>query len=214
MIIVVGAEKGGAGKTTIAANLAVFLAGEGGDVCLVDTDKQCSATKFIERREAAGVKPRIHCVQKIGENITPSLRDLAGRYEILIIDAGGRDSFELRAAMTVAKLLLMPIQASMLDLETLPKMNELVGLARGSNPDLKAHAVLSRAPANPTIRDVDEARELLADFPKLQLADTVIRDRKVYRDAMIYGKGVVEMDNSQAKAEIQLLAAEFFDVGE
>lgn len=213
MKIVIGAEKGGVGKSTLAANLAVFLAGEGADVCLVDTDTQRSAANFVERREASGLEPRIHCVQKTGD-LTSTLRDLSGRYGVLVIDAGGRDSRELRAALTVANLLLTPIQASQLDLETLPKMSELIGLARGINPDLKAFAVLSRAPANPTIREVDEARELLADFPELQLAETVVRDRKVYRDAMLQGRGVVEMDNGQAKAEIQLLAAEFFDQGE
>lgn len=37
---------------------------------------------------------------------------------------------------------------------------------------------------------------------------TVVRDRKVYRDCMSEGRGVVEMDNSKAKAEIQCLVKE------
>jgi chromosome partitioning protein len=40
----------------------------------------------------------------------------------------------------------------------------------------------------------------------------VIRDRKVYRDALLSGKAVTELDNGQARAEIQLLAGEFFDL--
>jgi chromosome partitioning protein len=67
------------------------------------------------------------------------------------------------------------------------------------------------APSNPAIREVEDARELLSQFDQLELADTVIRDRKVYRDALLAGQGVVELGNSQARAEIQLLAQEFFE---
>lgn len=210
MKILIGAEKGGAGKSTLSANLAVFLAHSGADVVLVDTDTQRSAANFVERRVDAGITPQIHCVQKTGD-LGSTLRDLSARYQVLVIDAGGRDSKELRTALSVADLLLSPMQASQLDLETLPKMNELVGLARGFNPNLQAYAVLFRAPSNPLTREVEEARALLADFPEFRLADTVIRDRKVYRDAMLQGRGVIEMDNGQARAEIQLLGGEFFE---
>jgi chromosome partitioning protein len=141
-----------------------------------------------------------------------TLRDLARRYQVVVVDAGGRDSREIRSAMVVANLLLVPTRASQADLETFPKVNELIGLARGLNPELKASAVLSIAPSNPVIREVENARELLSEFDQLELADTIIRDRKVYRDALLAGKGVTELDNSQARAEIQLLAQEFFDL--
>lgn len=210
MILLIGAEKGGVGKSTLATNLAVHLAKEGGDVVLVDTDTQTTAARFVERRGDAGHQPAVQCVQKTGD-VAAALRDLDKRYQVVIVDAGGRQSRELRTAAAVASLLLTPIRASQADLETLPTMNELVGLAKSFNPTLEAYAVLSMAPSNPTIREVEDARELLAEFDQLMLAETVIRDRKVFRDALLAGKGVVEMDNSQAKAEIQLLAQEFFE---
>ncbi len=210
MILLCGGEKGGCGKSTLATNLAVHLAAEGADVVLVDTDSQPTSARFIERRNGAGYTPAVHCVQRTGD-VSAALRDLAKRYQIVVVDAGGRDSKELRTAAAVASLLLTPIKASQADLETLPKVNELVGLARGFNPDLEAFAVLCMAPSNPAIREVAEAQELLAEFDQIKLAKTVIRDRKVYRDALLAGRGVVEMDNGQAKAEIQLLAQEFFE---
>lgn len=210
MIMLIGAEKGGVGKSTIASNLAVHLASEGVDVVLLDTDTQATCARFVERRHESGGRPELHCVQRTGD-VAPALRDLSMRYQVVIVDAGGRDSKELRTAASVANLMLTPVRASQADLETLPKVNELIGLARGFNPELQAYAVLSMAPTNPVIREVDDARELLADFDQLRLADTVIRDRKVYRDALLAGRGVVEMDNGQAKAEIQLLAQEFFE---
>lgn len=210
MIVLIGAEKGGVGKSTLAGNLSVELATNGIDVVLVDTDGQATSARFIERRDEAGFTPQVPCVQKTGD-VAATLRDLSKRFQVLIVDAGGRDSKEMRTAMAVAHLMLTPTQASQADLETLPKVNELISLARGLNENLQAFCVLSRAPSNPAIREVEEARELLAQFDQLKLADTVIRDRKVYRDALLAGKGVTEMGNSQARAEIQLLAQEFFD---
>jgi chromosome partitioning protein len=211
MILLVAAEKGGVGKSTIASNLAVCLAHGGLDVVLLDTDGQATAARFVERRDEAGILPAISCVQRTGE-VASTLRDLAHHYQVVIVDAGGRDSREMRSAMAVASLVLVPTKASQADLESLPKVSELVGLARGLNPELKAIAVLSIAPSNPAIREVEDARKLLAEFGQLELADTIIRDRKVYRDALLAGKGVTELDNSQARAEIQLLAQEFFDL--
>ena len=151
-------------------------------------------SRFVERRDEAGIMPAVPChampchavpcVQRIGE-VASTLRDLIRRYQVVVVDAGGRDSREMRSAMTVANLLLVPTKASQADLETLPKVNELIILARGFNPELKAVAVLSIAPSNPMIREVEGVRELLAEFDQLELADTVIRDRKVYRDALL-----------------------------
>ncbi|WP_158898419.1 division plane positioning ATPase MipZ [Burkholderia sp. L27(2015)] len=211
MIVLVAAEKGGVGKSTIASNLAVYLARQGVDVVLLDTDAQATCARFVERRDEAKIEPPLPCVQRTGE-VSATLRDLARRYQVVVVDAGGRDSREMRSAMAVANLLLTPIRASQADLETLPKVNELIGLARGLNPELRASAILSMAPSNPVIREVEEARELLAQFDQLELADTVIRDRKVYRDALLAGRGVVELENSQARAEIQLLGQEFFEL--
>ena len=211
MIVLVGAEKGGVGKSTIASNLAVYLAREGVDVVILDTDPQATCAKWADRRNAAEAVPAVQCIQRQGD-VAMALRDLSKRFAVTIVDAGGRDSRELRAAVSVANLLLTPIRASQADLETLPKLNELVGLARGLNPTLEAYAILSMAPSNPMIHEVDDARELLAEFDQIKLADTVIRDRKVFRDALLAGLGVVEMDNSQARAEIQLLAQEFFEM--
>lgn len=213
MIILVGAEKGGVGKSTLCTNLAVHLARNGVDVVVLDTDAQGTCTNFTSRRGESGISPPIHCIQRTGD-VSATLRDLAARYQVVLVDAGGRDSRELRTAMAVAQLVLIPTRASQADLETMPKVNEIVGLARALNPTMEAYAVISMGPTNPVIREAQSAQELLAEFDQLKLATTVVRDRKIFRDALLSGKGVVEMDNGQAKAEIQLLAQEFFDLGE
>lgn len=209
MILLLGGEKGGTGKSTIAVNLSVWLANAGIDVLLIDTDMQRTASHFIERRNQLGALPKVHCTEKHG-NVFDSVRDLSTRYEQIIIDAGGRDSEELRTAMVASHLLYCPLKASQPDIETSVHMNELVKLARGLNPQLQSRLLLSMAPTNPVIHEAEQAQHVLTELPQFTLSNTIIRERKVYRDAMSDGRGVVEMNNDKATAEITALALEIY----
>ncbi|NCA71438.1 MAG: cobyrinic acid ac-diamide synthase [Sphingobacteriia bacterium] len=209
MILLLGGEKGGTGKSTVAVNLAVWLAQVGADVVLIDTDYQRTASNFIDRRNANSDLPRVHCVEKYG-NVFDAARDLSKRYGEVIIDAGGRDSEELRTALASAHLLYCPLKASQPDIETSIHMNELVKLARALNPPLQSRLLIAMGPTNPVIHETDDAREILTELPEFVLSDVIIRDRKVYRDAMLEGRGVVEMNNQKAAAEITALAHEIY----
>ncbi len=208
-IILLGGEKGGCGKSTVATNLAVVMAQRGADVMLLDTDPQGTSSNWVERRngrEQADL-PVVNCAQKTGE-VYATLRDLASRYEVVIADAGGRDSKELRSAMVAADVLLMPLQASIADLETMNRMAQLIELAKAMNPALRVMGFVSRGPTNITGREALEAREFLGDCQGIEVLGTVVRDRKIYRDALLEGLGVTEMANSKARAEVQLLVDE------
>lgn len=208
-ILLIGGQKGGSGKSTIAQNIAVCLLQMEYDVMLLDTDKQATSNNWADRRNEAQL-PTIHCAQKSGD-IYKTARDLSERYSFVIIDAGGQDSRELRSSMVAADLMYIPMRASQADLETMPTIDELLGHARTMNPSLQARAIVSMAPSNPLIKEVDAARELLVNFPSIEVSDCQIQDRKVYRDALLQGKGVVELSNSTAKAEIQLLTQEILE---
>ncbi|MBV5311378.1 division plane positioning ATPase MipZ [Chromatium okenii] len=209
MILLLGGEKSGTGKSTIAVNLSVWLANAGIDVLLIDTDMQRTASHFIERRNQLGDLPKVHCTEKHG-NVFDSVRDLSTRYEQIIIDAGGRDSEELRTAMVASHLLYCPLKASQPDIETSVHMNALTQLARSLNPQLQARLLLSMAPTNPVIHEAEQAQHVLTELPQFTLSNTIIRERKVYRDAMSDGRGVVEMNNDKATAEITALALEIY----
>jgi chromosome partitioning protein len=212
MILLLGGEKGGTGKSTIAVNLAVWLSQQGTDVILIDTDRQRTASHFVDRRNALDGIPAVHCAEKHG-NVFDTVRDLAKRYEQVIVDAGGRDSEELRTALVVSHIVYCPLKASQPDLETSVHMNELVKLARGMNANLQAKLIISMGPTNPVIHEAQEAQELLTELPEFALSDVVIRDRKVYRDAMAEGRGVIELNNDKATAEIEALAKEIYQIG-
>ena len=138
MIILFGAEKGGTGKTTLAVNFAVMLGLYGRDVLLVDTDKQGSASFWSNIRDESGVLPRIPCIQSFGKSLAKNILDFSQRYEDIVIDAGGRDSMELRYSLGVAGSIVIPIQPTQFDLMTLGQMSKLVEQAQVLNPDLVA----------------------------------------------------------------------------
>lgn len=212
MIILIGGEKGGTGKTTIATNLAAMRALAGRDVLIIDTDPQGSANYWAQSRDEENVNPRVACIQKFGKGLPKEVKDLAHRYQDIIIDAGGRDSVELRSALVVAEKAYIPIQPSQFDIWTLGQMDELVETAKAFNPDLQAKVIISRSSTNPSVHESDDTGKLLTDFLNLDLANVTIRDRIAYRKAAKDGLAVVELKPKDLKAveEMEALYKEVF----
>lgn len=212
MIVLVGGEKGGTGKTTLAVNLAALRAIRGRDVLLVDTDPQGSASGWVLTRDEAEQSPRVASVQKFGRGIATDIQDLAKRYQDIIIDAGGRDSVELRMSMVMANVMVVPVQASQFDIWTLGRMSELVEQAKSFNANLKPMVLLSRAVTNHAVKDTDEAAQMIRDFENLQLCTSIVRDRIGYRRAAAAGLSVCEHTppDQKAIAEIEQLYTEVF----
>ena len=213
MIILIGAEKGGTGKTTLATNLAAQRARAGRDVLLVDADPQGSASYWAQVREETKVLPPVPCVQKFGKGLQATLQDLTRRYQDLVVDAGGRDSVELRVGLVVAQKAYIPMQPSQFDIWSLDHMDELVATAQGFNPALHAFVLLARASPHPLVSEVAEARAFLSDYPHLSAARTVIYDRIAYRRSGREGRAVSELSppDGKAVAELASLYKEIFD---
>lgn len=205
-IILVGGEKGGTGKTTLATNLAAMRAADGRDVLLVDADQQGSASGWASTRGENGIEPRVACVQKFGMALSRELTDMIGRYEDIIVDAGGHDSVELRSASTVATTLVSPIQASQFDLWTINPLQEMIIQAQAHNPNLNVLVLMSRAPTNPNIKDVEEAAQLIKEAEGLKLANSVICERMIFRRAAGAGKSVVEHGPQSDRGVAEMIA--------
>ena len=214
MIILIGGEKGGTGKTTIATNLAAMRALAGRDVLLIDTDPQGSANYWSQIRAEEQVRPRVACIQKFGKGLPAEVNDLATRYQDIIIDAGGRDSVELRSSLAVANKVYFPIQPSQFDIWTLNTMDEIVATSKAFNPDIIAKVIISRSSTNPSVQESAETAKLLADFNHLSLAEITIRDRIAYRKAAKDGLSIHELKQKDPKAsvEMQLLYNEVFSL--
>src|SRR5665647_1859059 len=136
MIILIGSQKGGCGKSTTAVNISAELSTRGHDVVLVDADKQATGANWAQDRSGNTALPVVHCIQRY-DNIRDTLLDLNERYQFVIVDAAGRDSRELRTGMTAAHILIVPFRPSQADLDTLPTMQQIITQAKDINPGLR-----------------------------------------------------------------------------
>ena len=142
------------------------------------------------------------------EKIHPTLVDLNKRYEFVVIDVAGRDSLELRSGLLVADLLVAPFRPSIADLETLGHLNRIVSDAKMINDKLTCKGVLSMSPTNPIIKERLMAEHVFSESPDFELFKTAIHDRKIYRDCLAEGKGVIEAGNAKARIEFDHLVEE------
>lgn len=208
MIAVVGGEKGGTGKTTIALNLAVCHAVRGRDVVVVDADPKRSASPWAQHRALVHPdRPAVQYVELLGQLYVP-LCDLAERHEIVIVDVAGSDSVELRTALAAADRLYSPLIPSHCDLATAGDMHALVRTVQQlGNHALKATIVLNDCPHHTADNEVSDARFLLAELePRLSVASVHIATRKIYRQAFSQCLSVVEMPNRHNKAQAEVWA--------
>ena len=211
MIITVGSNKGGTGKTTTATNIAVALALKENDVCLVDADFQRSASRWNQDRQDANTLPSITLIEK-HDNISSTLEDLNKKFDYVIVDVAGRNSREMITSLSVSDVLIAPHQASQLDLDTIEELHEQIVKIKDLNPSLKAYVLHTMANTNPVVKTTErnEFEEYLSDFKTLSLLQSCCYYRKIYRDVMPIGQSVMESNNSMAKQEVQNLMNEVF----
>ena len=212
MIVLVGGEKGGPGKTTIATNIAAMRTDEMEDVLLVDTDRQPTSSYWCSMREDKGIKPRVASIQKYDKAVRTEITELKKKFSDIIIDAGGRDSPELRGALLVCDKAIFPLRPSQFDLWTLGRLNTLVEVALEINENLKAYVVINQSSPNPAVREAEEMKEFLSEFENINLMKSVICERIVFRRAALNGMAVTEYKPEDIKAneEINALYQEIF----
>jgi len=204
VVITIAQRKGGAGKTTLAAQLIAALIKSGRSVGALDTDDQASLTYWASLRETRLGALDFALETTSGYGIGPAVRRLqrgtgaVPAPDFVIIDTPPTIDRALNRAMTIADLVLVPMQLSPLDLDATLPTARLIG-----EVDCKALFVINRSP--PRARIADLIRSQIRQT-KLPLAKTELGNRTVFSESMVNGEGVVETaPNSQAASEINAL---------
>lgn len=215
MILTIGNTKGGVGKTTLAVQIAIARAMQGREVWLIDADRQGTATAAIAARTEAGQQPGIACAQYAdGPTLRGQVQQQRGKFQDIVIDAGGRDSTALRAAMVLSDVLLVPFAPRSYDVWALDDMAALVDEARSVRDGLHALAVLNMADPGERSTDNTDAAAAVADVPQFEYLPAAIRRRKAFANASGSGLAVAELSpkDTKACAELDALFALVFNI--
>ena len=209
MIVVVGGEKGGSGKSCLAQNLAVYFAKfKNHRVLMVDCDPQRTTSDWIQARNNTTGLPSINCVQLYGK-IRNDLLSLESHYDEVIVDCGGQDNLALRGSMSVAEYVLIPLRPKRRDLKTVPHMEDILSTCKMVNPKMKASFVMTQCPSLPNQAPrILEAKEVCETY-FINVLNAITYSRNVYDDSEENGKSVLEMEpEGKAAAEIIAIAEE------
>ncbi len=197
-VIAVAQQKGGAGKSTLAANLAVALA-EGAPVALLDTDPQQSLARWHAIRVAEGHAPLSFDTPsgwRVG-NVLDRLRRQDG---FVVLDTPPQVEADAARALRAADLVLVPLQPSLPDLWA---SEATVKIAEAERRPWRY--VLNRVPPQSRVADVVSEELARRGAPVL---DSRLGNRTAFATAFATGQGVTEAQpRSLAAAEVRALAS-------
>jgi len=190
-------QKGGSGKTTLSANLAVLWANSDYKVAVVDADSQKSLTYWLEaRKKYYGDEPTgIDSYTFDLRNLKEELKTIKRKYDFIIIDSPPSITFETIQIVRSSDLIFVPVQPSPLDLmATIPFLN----LAKDERK--KTTIILNRVMPRAKLT---EAMILRLRYAGAKIARSRISGKIIYAETFSVGRGVVDISvNSEASKEI------------
>jgi chromosome partitioning protein len=183
LIITVAQQKGGAGKTMLAANLAVSWAATH-RVALLDIDPQRSLKRWHALRAAHGRGTKLGFSDVSGWRLQAELERLSREADIVVIDTPPQIDADATRAIRAASLVVIPLQPSPPDLWAAEGTLQLAAAERRP-----VALLLNRAPAKSRLRTAIE-QEILGR--KLNLLPQTLGNRSAYAQAFAQGMGVYE----------------------
>ena len=204
MLTVVGNLKGGTGKSTVAFNLAVWLAHDKVGVKAFDLDPQCTLVDVNEVRTEDGYEPSFEVSTDLAE-LEAMAKDKK-RKQPIIVDMSASNMFAMEKAISLADRILIPIQPSQADIWSTQRFLKIVS----NNINKKTTEVfgfLNRADTHVGVRETDEAEQALKMMQGIKPLGIRLHQRTAYRRSFSEGLGVFELDPmGKASKEMKKLA--------
>jgi chromosome partitioning protein len=202
-VIAVASRKGGAGKSTVAANVATALAARGLRVGLLDTDPQKTLARWQAERAKQGSRAAALAFDDPSGWRVPNAVERLAAMDAVVMDTAPHADTEARIAIRAADLVLIPLQPSAADVWAVQATLELAAAERR-----EAALLLNRVPAQGRAPE-QVAADLAAR--KLPLLAARLGNRTGFAAAFAEGLGAVEgargLAAEEAAALAELLAA-------
>lgn len=188
-VITVAQQKGGAGKTTLAAQLAVGLVCSRARVATIDIDPQASLSFwFAARIKSLADANDIHHQQIQGWRLSKEIRQLKDDYDFIIVDSPPHTQTDATIAIREADLVIVPVQPSPMDLWACGAT-----LQKAKSEGVPSLVVLNRVNARAALY---EQMCNTLDNMDINVADTTFGNRVAFASSMLRGLGVAESESS------------------
>ncbi|WP_333823445.1 nucleotide-binding protein [Pinisolibacter sp.] len=201
--VVVGNLKGGSGKSTVVFNLAVWLAGQGHPVRLVDLDPQKTLSDLVAVRNELGWEPFLE--PPLDSTDLPSF----GAGSWTLVDVGAADMAGMLEAVGYADLVLVPVMPGQADIWATQRYLKIIDRERPDHCAIRLF--VNRADAGAASRETREAVVALEAISGMLASVAVLPARLGRRIAfcrsLSEGSAVFELEpKSKASEEFQALA--------
>lgn len=188
--ICIAAQKGGAGKTTLARNLAVAAVQDGQRVLCLDLDPQQSLRQWWQGRE--GDAPMMLASDPLPNMLSTTLAAAQGRFDLVVIDTPPAAPAWLTETLRAADLALIPVRPSPDDLRA---VGATIAALRAAGVPFAF--IMSQAPR---AKLTEEAARVLAQHGRV--APVNIAQRVIYAETGATGQGVTETSDTRAAQEL------------
>lgn len=200
-VITIAQQKGGAGKSTIAAHLAIAFAKLKKKVVLIDTDPQHTITNWHNIRSQGSSKYNITCTTSTGWKVANEIAKFKD-YDIILIDSPPHMETETKAAIRSADLVLVPCQPSPNDFWSTNDTLQII-----EKEEKSMALVLNRCPYQSKL-----LKQIEGFFPE-DLVKFFIGNRVVFASAMLRGLTSIETEpNSTASHEILQMTESLYNL--